>query len=237
MGFSLEVITLVPELWPAMLAAHTGLVGRAFCEGRAQVQVSELRDFGKGAHRQVDDAPFGGGAGMVLTAPPLQHAIARARARTPGPVILLSPRGSPFVQATAQRLSAGPGMTLICGRFEGVDERVRALVDEDISLGDFVLSCGDPAAYAMVDAVVRLLPGVLGNPASLQEESFGSGLLEYPHYTRPALFDGQEVPPVLRSGDHHKVAAWRQKEARRLTLLHRPDLAGAAQAPSSGKKA
>jgi tRNA (guanine37-N1)-methyltransferase len=212
-GFTVEVITLVPQLWPRMLAADTGLVGRAFAGGQVSLHVRDLRDFGKGPHRQVDDSPFGGGAGMVLAVEPLHRAIEAARARTPGPVILLTPRGKRFAQSDAQLLAAGPGMTLICGRYEGMDERVRAYVDVELSLGDFVLSAGDPAAFAMVDATVRLRAGVLGNPASLLEESFAAGNLEYPQYTRPAIYAGQAVPAVLRGGNHAAVARWRQTQA------------------------
>jgi tRNA (guanine37-N1)-methyltransferase len=233
MSFGVEVITLVESLWPTMLGPHTGLVGRAFAEGRAHLQVSNLRDFGQGVHRQVDDAPFGGGPGMVLAVGPLHGAIERARGRTPGPVILLSPRGRPFTQAMARTLSQGPGMTLVCGRFEGVDERVRSFVDQEVSLGDFVLSCGDPAAFALIDTVVRLLPGVLGNALSLQEESFAHNSLEYPHYTRPADYQGMQVPTVLRKGDHQKIRQYRAAEAERLTAALRPDLRPQAAAAAS----
>jgi tRNA (guanine37-N1)-methyltransferase len=226
MSFAVEVITLVPELWRHMLAPESGLVGRAFHSGPAELRVNALRAFGKGVHHQVDDGPFGGGAGMVLQVEPLHQAITLARSRTPGPVILLGPRGTPFVQKTARELSTGPGMTLICGRYEGIDERVRRYIDREISIGDYVLSAGDPAAYCMVDAIVRLLPGVLGNPSSLEEESFAQGLLEYPHYTRPAEYDGASVPDVLRSGDHKAIAKWRREQAEQLTRQLRPELIG-----------
>lgn len=222
--FSVELITLVAELWRPLLSEEGGLVGRAFASGTVGLEICNLRAFGKGVHQQVDDAPFGGGAGMVLAVEPLHRAILQARARTPGPVVLLSPRGRPFTQADARELAAGPGFTLICGRYEGVDERVRRYIDRDISIGDYVLSAGDPAAWCIVDAVVRLLPGVLGNPASLDEESFAHGLLEYPQYTRPAEYDGAAVPDILRSGDHAAVARWRQEQARQLTREQRPDL-------------
>lgn len=214
-----------------MLGPHTGLVGRAFATGLAELRVRNLRDYGKGVHQQVDDSPFGGGAGMVLGVEPLHRAIADARERTPGPVVLLSPRGTPFRQAHARQWAHGTGLTLICGRYEGIDERVRRYVDADVSLGDFVLSAGDPAAFCMVDAVVRLLPGVLGNPESLQEESFAAGTLEYPQYTRPAEYEGAEVPAVLRSGDHGAIAAWRRQMAQQLTQEHRPDLVEMGQKP------
>ena len=222
--FRVEIITLVPEIWPTILGAGAGLVGRAFAEGLADLRVNPLRSYGKGKHQQVDDAPFGGGAGMVLAAPPVAAAIGVARARTSGPVILLTPRGATFREAHARELASGPGLTLICGRYEGIDERVRNLVDLQLSVGDMVLSGGDPAAWCVVDAVVRLLPGVLGNSESLTEESFTSGLLEYPQYTRPASFQGVDVPEVLRSGDHAAVERWRRSQALALTRRLRPDL-------------
>ena len=222
--FTVEVVTLVPEIWPVILGAQSGLVGRAFAEGRTRLYVSDLRDFGQGRHRQVDDSPYGGGAGMVLCAPPLVAAIERAKARSPGPVILLSPRGKRISQEGCRALARGSGFTLVCGRYEGIDERVRAHVDAELSLGDFVLSAGEPAAWALIDAVVRLLPGVLGNESSLEEESFAKGLLEYPQYTRPAEFRGAPVPDVLLSGDHARIAAWRQEQAKALTERLRPDL-------------
>jgi tRNA (guanine37-N1)-methyltransferase len=227
MGYAVEVVTLVPSLWTAMLAPDTGLVGRAFQTGVADLRLRDLRDYGKGPHRQVDDSPFGGGAGMVLCVEPLHRAIVDARARTQGPVVLLDPGGVPFNQTRAQALAQEPGMTLLCGRYEGFDARVRRYVDMELSVGDFVLSAGDPAGFCLVDAVVRLLPGVLGNPASLHEESFAQNLLEYPQFTRPAEYDGAVVPEVLRSGDHAAVLAWRRQEAMRLTRERRPDLGGA----------
>lgn len=224
MAFAIELITLVPELWPALVGPAAGLVGKALGEGPASLHVHNLRDWGKGKHQQVDDAPFGGGAGMVLQVEPLHKAITAARARTPGPVILMGPRGERFGQARAVSLAQGPGMTLVCGRYEGVDERVRKYIDLELSVGDFVLSAGDPAAWCIIDSVVRLLPGVLGNTESLTEESFGSGLLEYPHYTRPATYEGMEVPEVLRGGDHARIQAWRRAQAEALTRELRPDL-------------
>ena len=222
--FAVEVITLVPEVWPVILGAGAGLVGRAFSDGLATLRVSSLRAHGKGTHQQVDDAPFGGGAGMVLAAPPVCAAIAIATSRTPGPVVLLTPRGEAFTQRHARSLAAGPGLTVLCGRYEGIDERVRARVDMQLCVGDVVLSGGDPAAWCVIDAVVRLLPGVLGNGESLVEESFAAGLLEYPQYTRPATFEGQTVPEVLRSGNHAAVEHWRREQALLLTRTLRPDL-------------
>jgi len=194
--------------------------------------VRDLRAYGTGKHQQVDDAPFGGGAGMVLCVEPVHRAIQDARVRTDGPVILLTPRGRVFNQTMARELASGPGMTLVCGRYEGLDERVHRYVDTEVSVGDFVLSAGDPAAWCLIDAVVRQLPGVLGNADSLTEESFSDGGLEYPQYTRPAEYDGVAVPDVLRSGNHAAVAKWRQQEAFRLTRELRPDLAiGTSEEP------
>lgn len=211
--FQIEVITLVPQIWPTILGEHAGLVGRA-CDGRrVQLRVRHLRDFGAGPHQRVDDAPFGGGAGMVLGVSALHQAIVQARARTPGPVVLLTPRGRRFGQCHARQLAQQPGLILVCGRYEGMDERVRKYVDLEVSLGDFVLSGGDPAAWAIIDATVRLLPGVLGNPESLSEESFVGTDLEYPQYTRPVEYDGQRVPDVLRSGNHAAIQQWRQAQA------------------------
>jgi tRNA (guanine37-N1)-methyltransferase len=224
MIFSLEIITLVADIWPRLLSAETGLVGKAFASGKVSHRINDLRAFGKGVHHQVDDAPFGGGAGMVLQAEPLHQAIQLARSRTPGPVVLLSPRGRKFDQTLARELAAGLGLTLICGRYEGVDERVYRYIDATLSVGDFVLSAGDPAAWCVIDAITRLLPGVLGNPESLAEESFAEGLLEYPQYTRPVVYDGVEVPSVLRSGDHAAVKKWRCEQAEALTRRLRPDL-------------
>jgi tRNA (guanine37-N1)-methyltransferase len=224
--YRVSLVTLVPEIWALMLSERGGLVGRAFAEGTVELDVQNLKTYGKGKHRQVDDSPFGGGAGMVLAVEPLHRAIVDARASNPGPVLLLGPRGRRFDQALATKLASGPGLTLVCGRYEGVDERVHRYVDDEVSIGDFVLSAGDPAAYCMIDAIVRQLPGVLGNAASLTEESFGSGLLEYPHYTRPVDYDGVSVPEVLRSGDHARVAAWRREQSLELTRRLRPDLLG-----------
>jgi len=228
--FAVEIITLIPQLWPAWLHETSGLVGRAFAGGRAKLTVGDLRAFGRGPHRQVDDSPFGGGAGMVLSVPPLHEAITQARARTPGPVLLLAPRGKPWSQERAEQLAAGPGMTLVCGRYEGFDERAYAYGDDTVALGDFVLTAGDPAALCIVDTVVRLLPNVVGNPASLVDESFTRGGLEYPQYTRPVSYDGHAVPDVLRGGNHRAIEAWRNAEARALTARHRPDLAAKGRA-------
>ena len=222
--FRTDIITLAPEIWPTMLGPSSGLVGRAFAEGKLELNVRNLRDYGQGVHRKVDDSPFGGGAGMVLMVEPLQQAIEDARQETDGPVILLDPRGQRFNQTSAKNLSKKPGMTLICGRYEGVDQRVFSYVDEVYCLGDFVLSAGDPAAWCVIDAVCRLQSGVLGNSGSLTEESFQDNLLEYPQFTRPETFAGVSVPEVLLSGNHGKIDTWRQEERIRLTKAHRPDL-------------
>ena len=222
--FRVQIITLMPQLWPSLLGPESGLVGKAFAEGRAELDIIDLRDFGKGKHRKVDDAPFGGGAGMVLQVEPLHEAIVRAKESSNAPIALLSPRGKRFDQPMARQLVKGAGITLICGRYEGVDERVRDYIDLDLSIGDMVLSAGDPAAWCMVDSMIRLLPGVLGNPASIEEESFSSGLLEYPHYSRPASYDGKEVPEVLLSGNHQAIEKWRANQEQELTAAHRPDL-------------
>ena len=184
----------------------------------------DIRDFARDKHRSVDDEPFGGGAGMVMRADVVDRAL-NAVADRSGPVIYLSPRGRLLDQALVRDLAGGPGMTLLCGRYEGVDQRVLdARGIDEVSVGDYVLSGGEPAAIVFIDAVVRLLPGVMGNEASPGEESFESGLLEYPHYTRPAEWQGREVPGVLTSGHHEKIRQWRQAEAERMTEQRRPDL-------------
>ncbi|GKY89348.1 tRNA (guanosine(37)-N1)-methyltransferase TrmD [Sinisalibacter aestuarii] len=223
-----RVITLFPTAFPGVLGES--LTGRALDEGRWRLTPVELRQFGEGRHRNVDDTPAGGGAGMVLRADVLARAIAAAQAGAPTdrrrwPLVYLSPRGRRFDQATAHRWAAAEGVTLICGRFEGVDERViEEYGIEEISLGDFVMTGGEIAAQAMIDATVRLLPGVLGNAASTEEESFAHGLLEHPQYTRPAEWRGRKIPDVLLSGHHGEIEAWRRAEAERLTRDRRPDL-------------
>ncbi len=228
-----RIITLFPEAFPGVLGLS--LTGKALTEGLWALEIHDLRLFGIGKHRNVDDNPAGGGAGMVLRADVVAAALDEAALGTPAdrarwPIVYMSPRGKRFDQATARRLAATDGMTILCGRFEGVDERVlEAYGIEEISLGDFVLTGGEIAATAMLDATVRLLPGVLGNAASTEEESFSSGLLEYPHYTRPASWQGREIPAVLMSGHHGEIAKWRKAEAERLTRERRPDLWAAQQ--------
>ncbi|MCC6008238.1 MAG: tRNA (guanosine(37)-N1)-methyltransferase TrmD [Rhodobacteraceae bacterium] len=223
-----RVITLLPEAFPGVLGLS--LTGRALAEGLWALETINLRGFGKGRHRNVDDTPAGGGAGMVLRADVLSAALDEAAAGTPDdpalwPRLLLSPRGKPFTQARARALAAARGVTLVCGRFEGVDERVIAHCGlEEVSIGDFVLTGGEIAAQALLDASVRLLPGVLGNAASIEDESFSRGLLEHPHYTRPAEWEGMRIPDVLLSGNHAEIARWRREQAEALTRARRPDL-------------
>ena len=223
--FRVDVITLTPEPWPVLASQATGLVGRAFRDGLAECRVEHLRDYGKGVHRQVDDNPFGGGPGMLIGPEPTLSALKTVKQRNSGPVVMLSPRGERFTQTIANQLAEGEGVTFLCGRYEGFDERIRAYVDLDLSIGDFVLSGGDPAAWCMIDAIVRRLPSVLGNADSIVDESFENQGLEHPQYTRPAEFDGRVVPAVLRSGDHAKIQAWRSKTSEALTERYRPDLA------------
>jgi len=221
MSWRAIVLTIFPEMLPGPLA-HS-LAGKALAGGVWRLEMVDIRDFARDKHRSVDDAPFGGGPGMVMRPDVLDSAIAGAGGE--GPLLLLSPRGRALDQKRVKALAAGPGVRLICGRFEGVDERViEARAIEEVSLGDFVLSGGEPAAIALIDACVRLLPGVVGRAEALAEESFAAGLLEYPHYTRPQLWEGRAIPEVLVSGDHAKVAAWRRAEAEMLTRQRRPDL-------------
>jgi tRNA (guanine37-N1)-methyltransferase len=221
-----RIITLFPEAFPGVLG-HS-LTGKALADGLWALETIQLRDFGRGKHRNVDDTPTGGGAGMVLRADVLADALDHAESGLPReewPVIYLSPRGAPFNQACAQRLSAAKGITLLCGRFEGVDERVLSSRRvEEISLGDFILTGGEIAAQALIDASVRLIPRVLGNQASTEAESFSHGLLEHPQYTRPNDWDGHTVPDILLSGHHGQIAAWRQTQSEKLTKERRPDL-------------
>jgi tRNA (guanine37-N1)-methyltransferase len=227
-AFVAKVITLFPDAFPGTLGLS--LTGKALDLGLWRLDPIDLRPFGEGKHRNVDDTPAGGGAGMVLRPDVVDAAFRHARIGTPvdrarWPVVYLSPRGAPFTQATARRFAAAEGITLLCGRFEGVDQRVLDHHEvEEVSLGDFVLTGGEIAAQAMLDATVRLIPGVLGNAASTEEESFSDGLLEHPQYTRPATWEGQEIPPVLQSGNHGEIARWRRARSEELTRTRRPDL-------------
>ena len=221
-----RVLTLYPEMFPGPLAVS--VVGAALSARIWALDPMDLRLFGRGKHRTVDDHPAGGGAGMVLRCDVVAAAIDAARAEANElPLIYASPRGEPFTQALAGELATGPGMIVLAGRFEGVDERViegRGL--REVSLGDYVLSGGELAAFVMIDACVRLLPGVIGSAESLAEESFSAGLLEYPQYTRPREWEARAIPDVLLSGDHKRIAAWRRAQAERLTQERRPDLPG-----------
>ncbi|WP_323780249.1 tRNA (guanosine(37)-N1)-methyltransferase TrmD [Thalassovita sp.] len=220
-----RIITLFPQAFPGVLGES--LTGKALKDGKWQLETTDLRDFGIGKHRNVDDTPAGGGAGMVLRADVLGNAIDHTlrRARGNGPLIYLSPRGRRFDQAMARDWSGRDGVTLLCGRFEGVDQRVLDHYGiEEVSLGDFVLTGGEIAAQAMIDATVRLLPSVLGNAESIEEESHSNGLLEHPQYTRPAEWNGLEIPDVLMSGHHGKIEDWRHEMSEKLTQQRRPDM-------------
>ncbi len=224
MTFRATILTLFPEMFPGPLGLS--LAGDALARGLWALEARNIREHGLGKHRTVDDTPAGGGAGMVLRADVLAAAIDAATDEGDlRPKLLMSPRGKPLTQARVRELSCGPGALIVCGRFEGVDERViegRRL--EEISIGDYVLSGGEIAALALLDACVRLIPGVMGAAESGGEESFENGLLEYPHYTRPREWEGREIPEILLSGDHRKIAEWRRAEQQRITQERRPDL-------------
>lgn len=224
MTFAATVLTLYPEMFPGPLGMS--LAGRALSEGKWSLDTVQIREFAIDKHRTVDDTPAGGGAGMVLRVDVLAAAVDHALDRQPEcPVIAMTPRGKPMTQGRVRELAEGPGVTILCGRFEGFDERIfQARPIEEVSLGDIVLSGGEPAALMLLDACIRLLPGVMGAPSSGSEESFENGLLEYPHYTRPVDWEGRTIPEVLRSGDHAKIAAWRKQRAEDDTRLRRPDL-------------
>jgi tRNA (guanine37-N1)-methyltransferase len=238
MSFRAQILTLYPEIFPGPLG--TSLAGRALAEGKWACDPIHIRDFATDRHRTVDDTPAGGGAGMVLRPDILGLAIDHALEKAPDlPVIAMTPRGAPITQARVRALAAGPGATILCGRFEGFDERIfDARPIEQISMGDIILSGGEMGALMLLDACIRLLPGVMGAASSGDEESFEGGLLEYPHYTRPALWEGRTIPEVLRSGDHAKIAAWRKQRAEEDTRLRRPDLwerhIGVRDQPPSG---
>lgn len=224
MSFSADVVTLFPELFPGPLGAS--VIGRGLADGLWSLRTTQLRDFAADRHRTVDDTPAGGGPGMVLKPDILAAAIdAVSPAGDPRPRLLMSPRGTPLGQARVRELARGPGAVIVCGRFEGVDQRViEARNLEEVSIGDYVLAGGEVAAMALLEAAVRLIPGVLGAAESHAEESFEDGLLEYPQYTRPQIFEGREIPAVLTSGDHGKIARWRREAAEALTRTRRPDL-------------
>jgi tRNA (guanine37-N1)-methyltransferase len=234
MTWRATVLTIFPELFPGPLGAS--LAGKALASGVWSCEAVDIRDFGEGRHRSVDDTPAGGGPGMVMRADVLARAIDSVTQQDDSrPKPLLSPRGRPLDQGRVRELAAGPGVLLLAARFEGVDERlIEARNLQEVSIGDYVLSGGEIAAYALIDACVRLLPGVMGSQDSGAEESFEAGLLEYPQYTRPQDFEGRGIPEVLVSGDHAKVKAWRRAEAERLTRERRPDLWGRRQKPAKG---
>ena len=241
MTFAAVVLTLYPEMFPGPLGLS--LAGRALAEQVWSLETIHLRDFASDKHRTVDDTPAGGGAGMVLRADVMAAAVDHAVAAHPAnPVLAMTPRGAPLTQTRVRELARGGGLTILCGRFEGFDERLFEArpVIEPVSLGDIVLSGGEPAAIALLDACIRLLPGVMGAPSSGTEESFEDGLLEYPHYTRPAEWEGRTIPEVLRSGDHARIAAWRKQRAEDDTRLRRPDLweryGSARGQPASGAR-
>ncbi len=225
MTFATQILTLYPEMFPGPLGIS--LAGRALEEGKWSCSPIHIREFATDKHRTVDDTPAGGGAGMVLRADILSAAVDHATAAQPeAPILAMTPRGAPITQSRIRELAAGPGVTILCGRFEGFDER---LFDahpeiEQVSMGDIILSGGEIGALMLLDACIRLLPGVMGATSSGEEESFEQGLLEYPHYTRPAEWEGRMIPEVLRSGDHAKIAAWRKSQSEIDTRLRRPDL-------------
>ncbi len=237
MSFAATILTLYPEMFPGPLGIS--LAGRALREERWSLDAVQIRDFATDRHRSVDDTPAGGGAGMVMRADVLAAALdAQGEGR---PVLAMTPRGRPLSQARVREIAAGPGVTLVCGRFEGMDERLfegRGI--EQVSIGDYVLSGGEMAALVLLDACIRLLPGVMGAASSGDDESFETGLLEYPQYTRPVTWEGRTIPEVLRSGDHAKIAAWRKHRAEVDTRLRRPDLwerhEGARVRPPSGAR-
>ena len=239
MSWRATVLTLFPEMFPGPLGVS--LAGKALASGLWTLEARDIRDSATDRHRSVDDTPAGGGPGMVLRADVLASAIDAANITPERPRLLMSPRGRPLTQSRVVELAAGPGPLIVCGRFEGIDQRViEARRLEEVSIGDYVLSGGELGAMVILDACVRLLPGVMGAASSGEEESFEQGLLEYPHYTRPVQWEGRTIPEVLRSGDHAKIAAWRHERAVEDTRLRRPDLierhGGAGLAPPSGAR-
>lgn len=242
MPFAATVLTLYPEMFPGPLGIS--LAGRALREGIWSLDAVQIRDFATDKHRSVDDTPAGGGAGMVMRADVLAAALDSVQAgqEPKRPVLAMTPRGKTLSQARVRALSDGPGVTILCGRFEGIDERLfEAREIEPVSIGDYILSGGEMAALTLLDACIRLLPGVMGAPSSGMDESFETGLLEYPHYTRPAEWEGRTIPEVLRSGDHARIAAWRKSMAETDTRLRRPDLwerheGGRVKSPSGAQR-
>ncbi|MDT8420010.1 MAG: tRNA (guanosine(37)-N1)-methyltransferase TrmD [Desulfuromonadales bacterium] len=231
-----DILTLFPGMITAPL--RESILGRAADQGVLQVRAHNLRDWAEGRHLTVDDTPYGGGDGMVMKPEPVARAIAALKNKSPDArVLLMSPQGQPFSQQHAQRLAGESGLIFLCGRYEGFDERIRqSMVDEEFSIGDYILTGGELPAMVMIDAIARYLPGVLGNAGSAATDSFSDGLLEYPQYTRPAVFEGMEVPKVLLSGDHGKIAAWRRRQQLLRTLRRRPDLLGEARLSAEDRR-
>ncbi len=240
MSWAATILTLYPEMFPGPLGQS--IAGRALAEGLWSLDAVQIRDFATDRHRSVDDTPAGGGAGMVMRADILAAAADSVLARRPAaPMLAMSPRGEPLTQDLVRSLAVGPGVSILCGRFEGIDERLfEARPIRPVSIGDYVLSGGEVAALALLDACIRLLPGVMGAASSGEEESFEAGLLEYPHYTRPVTWEGRTIPEVLRSGDHARIAAWRRERAAADTRSRRPDLierhGDARRQPPSGAR-
>jgi tRNA (guanine37-N1)-methyltransferase len=236
MRMRFDILTLFPDMFSSPL--RESIIGKAVEKGLIQIQTINIRDFALDKHQVVDDAPYGGGQGMVMKVEPIARAIESVKSQNPSArTVYLTPQGKPFNQDLARRLSAQPHLILLCGRYEGVDERVREFfIDEEISIGDYVLTGGELAAMVLIDAVSRLIPGVLGSDRSAEEDSFFNSLLEYPQYTRPFDFKGSHVPEVLLSGNHSAISLWRRKEALRRTSLRRPDLLAKANLSEEDKK-
>lgn len=231
----IDILTLFPEFFAGPL--EVSIIGLARERGLVEFRPVNIRDFALDRHRVCDDTPYGGGPGMVMKPEPMAAAIESVRADDPQVrVVLMSPRGRPYRQSMARELAARPHIALLCGHYKDIDERVRRLIDDDVSVGDYILSGGEPAALALIDSVVRLLPGAISDPESAERDSFESGLLDHPHYTRPEEFRGEKVPEVLRSGNHARIARWRRREALRLTLVHRPDLLASAELDDSDQE-
>ena len=223
-----DILTLFPEMFLSPLEGS--IIGKARAEGLIAVNLVNIRDYAEGKHRVTDDSPYGGGRGMIMKLEPLIKGITAVRSKQPAAwVLLMTPQGTPLRHEIVERLARKPRLALVCGRYEGVDERVRDRVDEEISLGDYILTGGELAALVVVDAIARLIPGVLGDQGSSEEDSFSQGLLEYPQYTRPREYEGREVPEVLLSGDHQTIEQWRRREALRRTWQRRPELLAQAR--------
>lgn len=230
-----DILTLFPGMFASPFA--DSILGKAAEKELIRIRAHYLRDWAEGRHQVTDDAPYGGGDGMVMKPEPVARALAELRQQAPGSrVLLMTPQGTPFRQEHAEQLAREPGLIFICGRYEGFDERIRTLVDDEFSLGDFVLTGGELAAMVIVDAVARLLPGVLGSSGSAETDSFADGLLEHPHYTRPVEFAGLRVPPVLLSGNHAEIARWRRREQLRRTLRRRPELLATAPLSAADRR-